>query len=334
MKIDAASLQNYTPATHTKQSFPAGENWYKENVDSLASGKSGWRKIDLSPTLNLEELQKSADEPPGWKYLAIKQNGKITIVSKNATGKLEIAKGSDGFEPMSGPAHLPEIRAQLASGRATAWQREVASAAQKSTDELDNEIESLRKDVDVLDKDITAYQAAAKSPRRFLNSQIDTLSAIRKELASRIERLEVLRDAARAREKPAPEEIAPPTSAAQRAVSTCEVAAKTPAASAVPLQKHEPDIFPVPDFKAEREKEVKSYLDSASDLLLSHDLRTTKGQAEYKLARESLKEIYASLALHKPGASLSSPVTADLKYVEAELKELDAIALTNSNATT
>jgi hypothetical protein len=119
MKIESSSLQNYTPTTHTRQKFPAGQNWYKANVDSLAAGTGGWKKIDLSPTLNLEELQKSADGPPGWKYLAVKQSGKTTIVCKNAAGKLEIAKGPDGYEPMSGPAHIPEIRAQLASGRAT-----------------------------------------------------------------------------------------------------------------------------------------------------------------------------------------------------------------------
>ena len=330
MKIESSSLQNYTPTTHTRQKFPAGQNWYKQNVDSLAAGTGGWKKIDLSPTLNLEELQKSADGPPGWKYLAIKQSGKTTIVCKNAAGKLEISKETDGYEPMSGPAHIPEIRAQLASGRATAWRRNAATTGQKSADEMDKQIDSLRKDVDVLDKDIAAYHTAAKSARKFLNTQVHTLTEMRNDVRSRIERLETLRDAARAREKPAAQEIAP---TAQLAAPIERVELKAPAKPAAPLHLHEPDLFHESDVSADRASAIKSYLDSASDFVVTYlsekareALSTPGGQTAYRQARSTLQTTHASLQLKKSDAGLPHAMTADLNFIESELKELDAVA--------
>jgi hypothetical protein len=350
MAVTSFQLDSYTPKSHPVQKFPSGDNWYKENVNSLESGK-GWRKlvigVDLSTTLNLAELQKSADGPPGWTSLAIKQGGKVTVVNKNAAGTLEIANGPDGYEPMNEAAHIPGIRSSLVSSHATAWLRETAAGGDRSVADLNKEIASLRADHDVINSDLQTLEKA-KSSKKFLGTQTGLLNSMRKDLEIRIERLEGLRNAAKAREAQAAWQSAPDTRATEPPVAGTPP--QTPAVA-------EPDIFvqPVdhgPAMPVNHEKAIGAWLDKASDLVIAYQskdeqakLKMPEGREAYQNARSELDEAYArdipeslvqevmvKLANEESGApsgaapTTSSKLGSDLAYMQLELEKIDAIA--------
>ncbi len=328
MTVSPTQLESYKPASHAGKNFPSNDNWYSKSIESLESGAAGWTPIQLSPTLNMAELEASAKGIPGWTTLAIKQGDKFTIINKGDDGKLSIATDPNGYQPMNEAAHIPGIRSALLNGHASAWKHETEAASKRSVADLNGEIKSLCADRDVIDKDLKAL-GGAKSSKQFLGSQVGLLTSMRKDLDTRISRLEELRDAAELKD----------ATPATKAVASETVEQKTPSVTTA-------ELGPEPFSESRHQLEtLGAWVKKATDLVCRSmgkqaKLDTPEGSKAYQNARNELEAAYASDVRPTLGQGVARARSApdsdfgirfnalhdDLGVIRDQLKDLDKAA--------